>query len=105
MLSSRLFLVALFSLLMIGMQRELFVHEVEHLRARVELGDQSGLQQPSSDHCAECVLLAGTGSTIAVTVPAPIAPPLFNAAPRSCVEAPTLPAPAYYSSRAPPAVL
>jgi hypothetical protein len=105
MRSCRLFLVALFSLLMIGMQRELFVHEVEHLRAKVERGDHSGLQQPESDHCAECVLLAGTGSTIAATEPAQTAPPPSCVASASQVEAPALPAPAYYSSRAPPAVL
>jgi hypothetical protein len=101
----RAFLATWFALLLVCMQNEQYVHAVEHLRAKVELGDQSALQQPDSDYCAECALLAGTGGTIAATPLPQIASPGSWVAATSQVEAPTLPAPASYSSRAPPAAL
>jgi hypothetical protein len=55
---ARIFLAALFSLLLLGMQREALVHEVDHLRAQVARGHDAVLQKASSGECAECALLA-----------------------------------------------
>ena len=102
----RAVIVAIFSLLLVGMQREALVHNVEHLRARVARGHDSVVQNVAAGDCAQCALLASGGA------PVPSAPAAFVAGARgpsdAVVVAALAPSAAErvpYSSRAPPAVL
>ena len=102
----RIVLVAVLSLLLVGMQREALLHEVDHLRAKVVLGHDKALQKSASGECDECALLASGGAAV------PAAPTAFMRTARSDsrstfnVEiAPTVSRPAPYRSRAPPIVL
>jgi hypothetical protein len=54
---ARIFLSALFSLLLVGMQEEALVHAVDHLRAQVQRGHETSLQNAASGDCLECALL------------------------------------------------
>ena len=103
---SRIFVAAILSLLLVGMQREALLHEVGHLRAKVALGHDVVLQQVAPGECPQCALLA-SGSN-----PAPAAPATFllpaAADSRIVVASDVAPAPSrptHYRSRAPPIVL
>jgi hypothetical protein len=94
---------ALFSLLLISAQAAEVVHEVDHLRAKIEHGHGANFEKPSPGACLECELLA-SGSSAA---PLPIATIAFAAAESTPVASsfepsPALPPPAFYQSRAPP---
>ena len=103
---ARIFLTALFSLLLVGMQEEALVHAVDHLRAQVQRGHDSSLQTTASGDCLECALLV-SGAT-----PAPATEntttPVMGATERvafSFESSPAIAPPAFYDSRAPPAIL
>jgi len=103
---ARIFLTALFSLLLVGMQEEALVHAVDHLRAQVQRGHDASLQTTVSGDCLECALLV-SGSAPA---PAPDnAAMRFSGAPTrfaaSSESSRAIAPPAFYNSRAPPAVL
>ena len=103
---ARYFLAALFSLLLVGMQREALIHEVDHLRAQVQRGHDAGLQRTASADCRECALLASGSNVVPATAAAAVAvvpPSTLVAANRETARAPA--APAYYRSRAPPSLL
>ena len=102
----RIFVAAVLSLLLVGMQREALLHEVDHLRAKVAVGHAKVLQQSSAGECAECALLASGSNT------APPPPTAFvraaDPAPQLALTAAVAPAaskPSPYRSRAPPIVL
>ena len=102
----RAVIAAVFSLLLVGMQREALVHDVDHLRARIARGHDAVVQNVVVGDCAQCALLASGG------VPVPSAPGAFAAvafaASRPVVVvafAPFAAARVPYSSRAPPLVL
>jgi hypothetical protein len=100
---TRILLAAWFSLLLIGMQQQVVVHEVDHLRAKVQRGSESALQQSADGVCIECALLAGAGSGVAVGEPSRDAvPALDRIAATAYVGAPAHRAPVFYNSRAPP---
>jgi len=103
---ARIFLSALFSLLLVGMQEEALVHAVDHLRAQVQRGHETSLQNAASGDCLECALLV-SGSAPA---PAPdsAAMPVIGASTRvalSFQSSLAVAPPAFYNSRAPPAIL
>jgi len=102
----RILVTAWLSLLLVGMQQQLVVHEVDHLRAKVQRGHDTNVETPSPGECLECELLASGSNaapladlttTVAVDVSTPA---------RSYFESsPALPPPAFYQSRAPPTLL
>ena len=54
--------VACLSLLLLGMQQQLVVHEFDHLRVKLERGHDAVALNPDGSACAQCVLLAaGSG--------------------------------------------
>ena len=102
----RIVIAALFSLLLVGMQREVLVHEVDHLRAKVAVGHDKIAQNVAAGECLECALLASGGSA------APPAPSAFvwtahvgSNVPRATFVQPDVSRPALYRSRAPPVLL
>jgi len=101
----RIFLAALLSLLLLGMQREALVHEVDHLRARVALGQDVVLQNVAAGDCLECALLASG----APPLPASAHDVLLAPAQSTCLHShdsrgPAASRVAYYRSRAPPSL-
>ena len=103
---ARIFLTALFSLLLVGMQQQLLVHEVDHLRAKIQRGPDSALQSSAAGECTECALLA-SGSNAAPSVVG-AAMPVIGASTRVALSTESSLAvapPAFYNSRAPPAIL
>src|SRR5262245_44651664 len=102
----RIVLVAVLSLLLVGMQREALLHEVDHLRAKVVLGHDKALQKSAGGECGECALLA-SGST--AVPPEPTADLLASCGESQDASFATIPLaasrPAPYRSRAPPIVL
>jgi hypothetical protein len=103
---ARIFLTALFSLLLVGMQEEALVHAVDHLRAQVLRGHDASLQTAVSGDCLECALLVSGGT------PAPASEntttPVMGATERvafSFESSPAIAPPAFYNSRGPPAIL
>jgi len=102
----RIFITAWLSLLLVGMQQQLVVHEVDHLRAKVQRGHDAGLERPASAECVECALLAGGSNAVPVAdiprsrvapLPVPIAAIVASGQPQA--------KPSFYQSRGPPAVL
>ena len=102
----RIFITAWLSLLLVGMQQQLALHEVDHLRAKVQRGHDASLVNPAGAECLECALLAGGAHTA----------PIADAPPSRNVDAPVLIAstitlgeaqarPAFYQSRGPPVLL
>ena len=94
------------SLLLVGMQQQLVVHEVDHLRAKVQRGHHASLVNPTGAECLECALLAGGAN----------AAPVADAPPSRNIDAVALVAstitlgeaqakPAFYQSRGPPVLL
>jgi hypothetical protein len=102
----RIFITAWLSLLLVGMQQQLVVHEVDHLRAKVQRGHDAGFERPGSAECIECALLSGGSNAVPVAdvspsrdaqVSAPIAAIFASGQPQA--------KPSFYQSRGPPAVL
>jgi hypothetical protein len=101
----RRFLTCLLSAFLLLMQHETLRHALDHVGAQLERIDQSVLEQPTGDTCAECALLAaGTGSIPSALPHAAVdADPWIAIANRFAPVAAA--APSYYRSRAPPLVL
>ena len=102
----RIVVTAWLSLLLVGMQQQLVVHEVDHLRAKVQRGHHGSLGNPAGAECLECALLAGGAN----------AAPVADAPPSRNIDAVALVAstitlgeaqakPAFYQSRGPPILL
>lgn len=102
----RILFSALFSLLLANAQLEAVVHEVGHLRAKVERGNDVYFEKPSPGSCIECELLA-SGSNAAPIADASMGFVATESTPFvSYVESsPALAPPAFYQSRAPPSLL
>jgi hypothetical protein len=102
----RIFITAWLSLLLVGMQQQLVVHEVDHLRAKVQRGHDAGLERPGSAECIECALLSGGSNAVPV---ADLALPrdAHAAAAIAAVIASGQPQakPSFYQSTGPPAIL
>ena len=102
----RIFITTWLSLLLVGMQQQLVVHEVDHLRAKVQRGHDAGLERPGSAECIECALLSGGSNAVPIAdispsrdapTPAPVAAIIAAGQPQA--------KPSFYRSRGPPAVL
>jgi hypothetical protein len=102
----RIFITAWLSLLLLGMQQQLVVHEVDHLRAKVQRGHDAGLERPTSAECVECALLSGGSNAVPVADVAPT-PDAQLSAPIAAILAAGQPQakPSFYQSRGPPAAL
>jgi len=99
----RVLVTAWLSLLLLGMQQQVVVHEVDHLRAKIERGHGVALENAGGGLCIECSLLAA-GSNLVPAGDAGIA--LFAQAATviasSFQSAPAQGSPAHYLARAPP---
>ena len=102
----RIVVTAWLSLLLVGMQQQLVVHEVDHLRAKAQRGHHASLVNPTGAECLECALLAGGAN----------AAPVAHAPPSQRIDTLVLVAstitlgeaqakPAFYQSRGPPILL
>jgi len=99
----RILVAAWLSLLLVGMQQQLVVHQVDHLRAKVQRGYDASFVNSTSAECLECALLAGGANT----APAADSPPSHHVhagAPVATIIAPgeAQDKPAFYQSRGPP---
>ena len=102
----RIFITAWLSLLLVGMQQQVVVHEVDHLRAKVQRGSDTAVEKPSPGECLECELLA-SGSNAAPLADATtvLSVDVSTVVPSHFASSPAFPPPAFYQSRGPPAVL
>ena len=102
----RIFFSALFSLLLVNAQLDAVVHEVSHLRAKVQRGHHATFEKPSPGECLECELLASgsNAAPLADTATALVAP-AFTPVASFFEPFPAVPPPAFYQSRAPPSLL
>ena len=102
----RIFITAWLSLLLVGMQQQVVVHEVDHLRARVQRGHDAGLERPGSAECIECALLSAGSNAVPLADVAPSRDAQLSA-PIAAIFASGQPQakPSFYQSRGPPAVL
>jgi hypothetical protein len=99
------FVALLFALLLLGMQQQVQVHALQHLRNLLHARQDTGLQAPLADApCVECALLAAGTSALAgghASFPAvSVTGEQLHFAPALRY----LAAPSYYSSRAPPSL-
>src|SRR3954447_26898453 len=99
----RIFITAWLSLLLVGMQQQLVVHQVDHLRAKVQRGHDPSLGNGAAAECVECALLASGANA----VPIAVAPPERHPQSASLISAALGPGepqarPAFYQSRGPP---
>ena len=97
-------LTLLFAFLLLGMQQEAQFHALSHLSGQLQRPHEQGLEVPNADTaCAECALLAAGASVAPVGSPPFAAPDVGFVPPQQAVHSWTVAAPAYYSSRGPPA--
>ncbi len=99
----RIFITAWLSLLLVGMQQQLVVHEVDHLRAKIQRGGDASFVNIASADCLECALLAGGANAAPVTdrpPSQPAQPAAWLATFITLGEAQAKPA--FYFSRGPP---
>jgi hypothetical protein len=99
----RVLAVACLSLLLLGMQQQMVVHELEHVRARLARGHDVVAQNADGAWCIECSLLAaGAGAVPAGDDDASLLPDYATTI--AVAFEPTLAkaSPASYLSRAPP---
>ena len=102
-LMARGLVIAWLSLLLIGMQQQLVVHELEHIRARLECSNEVIAQAPQDTPCVQCSLLSGGANVVPIHDAVPVL--RAHTADHVSIAADTWPAkasPASYRSRAPP---
>jgi hypothetical protein len=94
------------ALLLLGVQREVQVHALQHLGSVLHSAHDQGIQQPTVDlSCLECSLLAGGAPAVAPDVPGLSAVAIAASRVVGDFASRSLAAPSYYSSRAPPSFL
>ncbi len=102
----RILLSVVFALLLLGTQREVQVHALQHLGGVLHPAHEQGLQAPAADvTCLECSLLAGGTSVVAAGFPALPTAVVGALRANNTTASRPLAAPSYYSSRAPPTLL
>jgi hypothetical protein len=103
---SRTASVFVLSLLLFGMQLEAQRHAITHLGDALRGAHELGVQQSVTDiPCVECALLAAGSHALPGGVAA-LPPSVIDGAPGAVAfTSYAVPAPAFYSSRAPPALL
>jgi hypothetical protein len=102
----RIFITAWLSLLLVGMQQQLVVHELDHLRAKVQRGHDTNVEKPSPGECLECELLSG-GSNAVPVANAVLSRDVQTWARIAAIISAGQPQakPSFYQSRGPPTVL
>ncbi len=97
----------LFAILLLGMQQGAQLHAISHLSGVLDRPQEQGLQQPANDtSCLICALSAGGSKAIAAADgPSVRTAATVTAVTWATVASPSLSAPTYYSSRAPPTLL
>ena len=96
----------LFAVLLLGMQQGAQLHAISHLGGVLDRPQEQGLQVPAADtSCLVCTLSAGGSNAIATDGPSVPSAATATAITWATVASPSLSAPAYYSSRAPPKLL
>jgi hypothetical protein len=105
-LISRTASVFVLSLLLFGMQLEAQRHAITHAGDALRAAHEQGVQQSAADiPCVECALLAAGSHALPGGVAA-LPPSVIDGAPGAVAfTSYAVPAPAFYSSRAPPAPL
>ena len=99
-------LAFLFAVLLLGMQHGAQLHALSHLGGLLDRPQEQGLQLPANDtSCLICALSAGGSNAIAADGPSVPSVAAATAVTWATVASPSLSAPAYYSSRAPPTLL
>ena len=94
------------ALLLLGMQREVQVHALQHLGGVLHPAQEQGINAPAADiTCLECGLLASGSAAVAAEFPDLPTTAVGASHVFSAVASPSLAAPSYYSSRAPPSLL
>jgi len=102
----RILVTAWLSLLFVGMQQQAVVHEVDHLRAKIQRGHSAVVVNPAGAPCLECALLAGSANA----APIADAPSLVHVSATTPITGPVAQgiaqaAPAFYQIRGPPVLL
>ena len=105
-LTSRITSAFVLSLLLFGMQLEAQRHAIAHLGDALRAAHEQGVQQSATDvPCAECALLAGASHALPGDIGS-LSPAAADFARGSLAFVSyAVPAPSFYSSRAPPALL
>jgi len=102
----RQFIAALLALLLVGTQLELVVHEVDHLRAKIDHSKSVGIENAGGDVCLECALLAGSSNAApGCGVTLQLAATESSAVTAGAGYQLALAGPSHYQSRAPPVLL
>jgi len=102
----RIFVTAWLSVLLLGMQQQLVVHEVDHLRAKIQRGGDLSLVNSASAECLECALLAGGANAAPGSEPAPSSDARASTPLAALIKLGEAQAkPAFYQSRGPPILL
>ncbi|TMG83507.1 MAG: hypothetical protein E6H67_02280 [Betaproteobacteria bacterium] len=103
---SRTASVFVLSLLLVGMQLEVQRHAISHVGDALSGPHEQGVQQSVADiACVECALLAAGSHALPGHVAALVASAVDRAPGAVLFASYAVPAPAFYSSRAPPAFL
>lgn len=101
----RTLLVALLSVLLLAMQQQAPAHALSHFGDWLRTPQDQGMQVPHDDWCAVCVLFAGTaGAAVSDAAVLTSLDAAFVAA-QPVLATRAVPAPTYYSCRAPPVLL
>jgi hypothetical protein len=96
----------LFAVLLLAMQHGVQLHALSHLGGLLDRPQEQGLQLPANDtSCLICTLSAGGSNAIAAHGASAPTAATATAVIWATVTSPSLSAPAYYSSRAPPTLL
>lgn len=103
---SRTASVFVLSLLLFGMQLEAQRHAITHLGNALRGAHEQGVQQSVADTpCAECALLAAGSHALPGNVTTFVPSVIDSAGGTIAFASYAVPAPVFYSSRAPPALL
>src|ERR1041385_6250294 len=103
---ARIFTVLWLSLLLIGLQQQLVVHQIEHLQAKLRHGQGLAIEKANTGACLECELLAsGANSAASFGESAGFIAPGAHAVAASLHAFRSVSFAAYYQSRAPPALV
>ena len=105
-MTQRLLITFVLSLLLVGMQQEAQRHALEHLRPLLTRSHDVGIHAPVDEAaCAECALLAGGADTAASGFNTLASTEPVNELRTLAYRSRAVPAPNYFQSRAPPVLL
>ena len=106
MFMGRGLMITWLSILLLGMQQQLVVHELEHLKANAHASTDAAVPASQTAPCVQCALLhAGANVVPTHDVAPPPHAPNSNAHESAPEAGPARAAPTYYLSRAPPSLV